>query len=92
MIYLRKRPEHLLKEMGAKLKLEIIPADSPDQILAESDIICTASSSATPLFDGSQVRPGTHINGIGSLILPLANWIRQLSGDPKWWRIRMRPA
>ncbi len=56
----------LIKEMGAKLKLEIIPADSPDQILAESDIICTASSSATPLFDGSQVRPGTHINGIGS--------------------------
>jgi len=55
-----------IKEMTSKLKLEIIPADSPRQILAEADIICTASSSATPLFDGSQVRPGTHINGIGS--------------------------
>ncbi|MCX6826551.1 MAG: ornithine cyclodeaminase family protein [candidate division Zixibacteria bacterium] len=58
--------EAFIKEMGAELKLDIIPADSPGQILAESDIICTASSSATPLFDGSQVRPGTHINGIGS--------------------------
>jgi len=58
--------EAFVKEMSAKLKLEIIPADSPNQILAESDIICTATSSATPIFDGTQVRPGTHINGIGS--------------------------
>jgi alanine dehydrogenase len=58
--------ESFIKEMGHKLNLEVFPADSPRQILAEADIICTASSSATPLFDGSQVRPGTHINGIGS--------------------------
>lgn len=55
-----------IKEMSAQLELEIIPAGSPGQILAEADIICTATSSATPLFDGTQVRPGTHINGIGS--------------------------
>ena len=55
-----------VKEMAPKLKLEIIPADSPKQMLDQADIICTATSSATPLFDGSQVRPGTHINGIGS--------------------------
>jgi alanine dehydrogenase len=53
-------------EMGRKLDLEVVPADSPDRILAEADIICAATSSATPLFDGSRVRPGTHINGIGS--------------------------
>ena len=55
-----------IAEMGPKLKLEIIPADSPKQMLDKADIICTATSAATPLFDGSQVRPGTHINGIGS--------------------------
>ncbi len=55
-----------IKEMETKLNLTIIPAESPKQILAEADIICTASSSATPLFDGTLVRPGTHINGIGS--------------------------
>jgi ornithine cyclodeaminase/alanine dehydrogenase-like protein (mu-crystallin family) len=32
----------------------------------EADIICTATSSATPLFDGNKVKEGTHINGIGS--------------------------
>jgi alanine dehydrogenase len=55
-----------VKDMSAKLRLEVIPADSPSQVLAESDIICTATSSASPIFDGTQVRPGTHINGVGS--------------------------
>jgi ornithine cyclodeaminase/alanine dehydrogenase len=35
-------------------------------ILEQADIICAATSSPTPLFDGNKVRPGTHINGIGS--------------------------
>jgi ornithine cyclodeaminase/alanine dehydrogenase len=55
-----------VREMSAKLGIEIRPADSAAQILAEADLICTASSSSTPLFEGSLVRPGTHINGIGS--------------------------
>ncbi len=55
-----------VKEMSATLGIEIRPAESPEQVLAEADIICTATSSSTPLFDGSRVRPGTHINGIGS--------------------------
>ncbi|MGA2966044.1 MAG: hypothetical protein ABSD64_07515 [Terriglobales bacterium] len=55
-----------IREMSAKLGLEILPADSPAQMLTVADIVCTASSSSTPVFDGSLVRPGTHINGIGS--------------------------
>jgi len=52
-------------QMSAKLGLEIDVADTPDKAL-EADIICTATSSPTPIFDGSKVREGTHINGIGS--------------------------
>ena len=58
--------EKFVAEMSGKLNLEIIPAESAEQILQKADIICTATSSATPIFDGSRVRPGTHINGIGS--------------------------
>ncbi len=54
-----------IKEMGEKLNLEIIKAENPEQVL-EADIICTATSSATPIFDGKKVKKGTHINGIGS--------------------------
>ena len=55
-----------VKEMSTKLGLEVIAAQSVEQVLKEADILCLATSSATPLFDGSLIRPGTHINGIGS--------------------------
>lgn len=52
-------------EMTSKIDAEIIKVKSPDEVL-ESDIICAATSSPTPIFDGSKVKEGTHINGIGS--------------------------
>jgi alanine dehydrogenase len=52
-------------EMSRKLGINVIKVATPEKIL-EADIFCTASSSATPLFDGGLVREGTHINGIGS--------------------------
>jgi len=55
-----------IAEMTSKLQVDIARATSPEQILEEADIICTASSSPTPLFDGSKVREGTHINSVGS--------------------------
>jgi alanine dehydrogenase len=54
-----------VKEMSIKLNLPVMKASSPDELL-DTDIICTATSSATPLFDGNKIREGTHINGIGS--------------------------
>ncbi|MCU0373640.1 MAG: ornithine cyclodeaminase family protein [Ignavibacteria bacterium] len=52
-------------ELENKLKIEIVKASKPEDVL-DADIICTASSSAVPLFDGKLVKEGTHINGIGS--------------------------
>lgn len=45
-----------------------IPVDIADDVgaMLEADIICTATSSPEPIFDGSRVKDGTHINGIGS--------------------------
>lgn len=53
-------------EMSGKLNLEVLIAKSSDEILSNCDIICTATSSANPIFDGNKVKAGTHINGIGS--------------------------
>ncbi len=33
---------------------------------AESDVLCTCTTSPTPLFDGHMLRPGTHLNCIGA--------------------------
>jgi len=67
LVYDVSRPaaEAFIAEMAPKLGLEIVRAGSPEEALA-ADIICAATSSATPVFDGKRVREGTHINGIGS--------------------------
>ena len=48
-----------------------IPADlraahTPQQAVAEADIICSATTSLTPVFADSHLKPGVHINGVGS--------------------------
>ena len=60
-----EQTEKFIEEMNKKLHFEIIRADSPEALL-ETDVLCTATSSAVPLFDGKLVAEGTHINGIGS--------------------------
>jgi len=34
--------------------------------LATADVVCLATSARTPVFADAEIRPGTHINGIGS--------------------------
>lgn len=53
------------EEMSKKLNLDVIAVSNPN-LLTETDIICTATSSSAPLFDGNKIKKGTHINGIGS--------------------------
>lgn len=57
--------DKFVNEMSTKLDMEIIVASNADMLL-DADIICTATSSSVPIFNGSKVKPGTHINGIGS--------------------------
>ncbi|MGA2363360.1 MAG: hypothetical protein ABSG73_12985 [Candidatus Aminicenantales bacterium] len=52
-------------EMGKKLSLDVEPAASP-QALREADIISTATTSIMPIFLDRDLKPGVHINAIGS--------------------------
>lgn len=45
---------------------EISVAETPQQAVEKADVICTATTSLTPVFDGADLRPGSHINAIGS--------------------------
>lgn len=40
--------------------------DDPHRAIDGADVIIAATSSSTPLFDGSLVAPGTHVTGVGS--------------------------
>lgn len=37
-----------------------------DEAVAAADIVCTATTSSTPVFNGAALRPGAHINAVGS--------------------------
>lgn len=45
---------------------DIVIARSPREAVAEADVICAATTSRTPVFDGRDLKPGAHVNGIGS--------------------------
>lgn len=39
---------------------------TPKEAVCNADIVITATTSSTPLFDGNDLKPGTHITAIGS--------------------------
>jgi ornithine cyclodeaminase len=45
---------------------DIFVADSPAQALYHADVVCTATTSETPVFDDGDLKLGVHINGVGS--------------------------
>jgi ornithine cyclodeaminase/alanine dehydrogenase-like protein (mu-crystallin family) len=45
---------------------DIRVAKSAKEAIEQADIICTATTSSTPVFDDADVRPGTHISAVGS--------------------------
>ena len=63
----REHAEAFAEQMAGQglIPSKIEVADHPDELMT-ADILCTATSSGTPVFDGSQLNPGTHINAVGS--------------------------
>jgi alanine dehydrogenase len=54
-----------VEQMSAELNRTVMAAD-PRTIASESDVICTCTTSRTPLFDGQDLRLGTHLNLVGA--------------------------
>lgn len=63
-----KRAEAFAQDMAGvgDIPKELCIANGPGQALSEADIVCTATTSSTPVFADADVRPGTHISAIGS--------------------------
>lgn len=60
-------PERL-KEFCKKISpfLKTHPASHPSELVRQSDILVTSTTSKTPVFSGRDLKPGTHINAIGA--------------------------
>lgn len=53
-------------KFGEKFGIKVIAAASSAEAVEDADIITTATTSKTAVFDGRLVKPGAHINAVGS--------------------------
>jgi alanine dehydrogenase len=53
-------------EMSARLSLPVSVARSPAEALRQADVVCTATTSSTPVFADADLQPGVHINAVGA--------------------------
>jgi len=53
-------------EMSQRLSLPVEVAETPAAAVRQADVICTATTSSSPVFEDGDVRPGTHINAVGA--------------------------
>ncbi len=54
------------REMGAALDIEIEPVPAAAQAVRGADIVCTATTSVSPVFEDEDLEPGVHVNAVGS--------------------------
>lgn len=53
-------------QMTTQLGVPVTAAEDVRAAVEAADLICTATNSPSPLFDGAWLRPGAHINAIGA--------------------------
>jgi ornithine cyclodeaminase len=57
------------EQMSRQLDLPIVAVSDAREAAAAADVICTVTSSAEPVLLGDWVKPGTHVNLVGSSYL-----------------------
>src|SRR5450759_3574129 len=60
------RREELANSLNGKLRAAIEPASSARNAIEGSDIVVTITTSGEPVFDGSWLKEGAHVNAAGS--------------------------
>jgi ornithine cyclodeaminase/alanine dehydrogenase-like protein (mu-crystallin family) len=58
--------EKFAQEMSARLGFPVEPKSSSRDAVRGADILCTATTSASPVVSGADLAPGVHINAIGA--------------------------
>jgi ornithine cyclodeaminase/alanine dehydrogenase-like protein (mu-crystallin family) len=61
-----ERARDFAERMQSELAVPVSSVRTVEEAVAEADIICTVTSAAEPILKGAWVRPGTHLNLVGS--------------------------
>jgi len=60
------RSAEFVRDLSGELHGVAITASDARTCAAQSDVLCTCTSHSAPLFDGRDLRPGTHLNLVGA--------------------------
>jgi ornithine cyclodeaminase/alanine dehydrogenase-like protein (mu-crystallin family) len=58
--------ERFCTEMRAAVSAALTPVPTPEAALDGADVVVTATAARQPVFDGALLRPGMHLNVVGS--------------------------
>lgn len=62
----RGRAEQLAEELKSSLEVDAQAARTPEEAVADADVIILVTPSRVPILDGKLVRPGVHVSAFGA--------------------------
>ncbi len=63
---------HFIQHLKLPTGITARAVSSAHDVVAASDVICTVTSAATPILHGDWIKPGTHLNLVGSAVATTA--------------------
>ncbi len=60
------RVTRLVEDVQPLVGARLVPVSSSREAVEGADVVCAATTATTPVVEGRLLRPGTHVNGIGS--------------------------
>ncbi len=60
------RREKFCSEMTEELGVPVRPVETPEEVPQDADIVVTATNAREPVLRGAWLKPGQHVNAIGS--------------------------
>jgi ornithine cyclodeaminase len=78
------RASALQRELAGSLSLPIETTNDGRKAASTADVICTVTSSTTPILERDWVRAGTHVNVVGSSLLGPAEVDAELVRDSRY--------
>jgi len=61
-----ERRVRFAEALSREVTAVVAPVETPRAAIEPADVVATMTSSATPVFDGAWLKPGTHVNAAGS--------------------------
>jgi len=62
------RAEAFAERASRRYDVAVEAAGTVREAVADADVVCTVTSSSTPVVEGAWLSPGTHINAVGSSV------------------------